>query len=128
MLILKMRQPVPHGILVWRIGKIDPMPASMLLFHFIVDGLVFAAPRPSLTPAEKDILVAAAACTKLLSRGFNSKQDFIHSQGEILMSNARCHVLVDCDYHDSQPDPKNTSLYLYKVVRKEASLLVLQCL
>ena len=79
-------------------------------------------------PAEKDILIAAAACTKLLGRGFDFKQDFIHSQGEILMSNARCHVLVDCDYHDSQPDPKNTSLYLYKVVRKEASLLVLHCL
>lgn len=78
--------------------------------------------------AEKDILVAVAACTKLLDRGFDFKQNFIHSQGEILMSNTRCHVLVDCDYHDSQSDPKNTSLYLYKVVRKEASLLILQCL
>ena len=79
-------------------------------------------------PAEKDILVAAAACTKLLGRSFDFKQDFIHSQGEILMSNARCHVLVDCDYHESQHDLKKTSLYLNKVVRKEASLLVLRCL
>ena len=77
-------------------------------------------------PAEKDILVAAAACTKLLGRVFDFKQDFVHAQGEILTSNARCHVLVDCNYHSSQPDPKNTSLYFYKVVRKEASLLALQ--
>lgn len=77
-------------------------------------------------PAEKDILVAATACTKLLGRNFDFKKDFIHSQGEVLLSNARCHVLVDCDFHDSQPDPKNASLHSYKVVQREASLSVLQ--
>lgn len=78
--------------------------------------------------AEKDILVAAAACIKLLDRRFDFKQNFIHSQEEILMSNARCHVLIDCNYHDLQSDSKNIFLYLYKVVWKEASLLILQCL
>ena len=77
-------------------------------------------------PAEEDILVAATACTKLLGRNFDFKKDFIHSQGEVLLSNARCHVLVDCDFHDSQPDPKNASLHSYKVVQRETSLSVLQ--
>lgn len=77
-------------------------------------------------PTEKDLLVAVAACTKLLGRSFDFKKDFIHSQGEVFLSNARCHVLVDCDFRDSQPDPKNALLHFYKVVQGEASLSVLQ--
>lgn len=77
---------------------------------------------------EKDILVIVATCIKLLDRAFNFKQNFIHFQEEILMFNVKCHVLINCDYHDSQSDSKNIFLYLYKVIRKEASLLILQCL
>lgn len=76
-------------------------------------------------PAEKDLFVAATASTNLLGRGFGFEQDFIHSEEEILKSKARCHVLVDCYYHDSQPDPKIIFLYLYKAVRRESLLLIL---
>ena len=85
----------------------------------------FRTDQISESSAEKNILVVAAACIKLLDRSFNFKQNFIYFQGEIFIFNAKCHMLINCDYHDSQPDSKNTSLYLYKVVRKEASLLIL---
>lgn len=78
-------------------------------------------PGPS---AEKDLIVATAACLKLLGREFDFGKDFIHSQGEVLQEKARCHVLVDCDYHDSQPNPKHAVLHFYRAVEDEATLLV----
>ena len=76
-------------------------------------------------PAEKDLLVAKAACLNSLGRDFDFGKDFIHAQGEVLQEKARCHVLVDCDYHDTQPDPQNAVVRFYRVVEDEASLLVL---
>lgn len=78
-------------------------------------------PGPS---AEKDLLVATAACSELLGRDFDFRKDFIHSQGELLEGKAPCHVLVDCDYLDSQPDPKDAVLHYYRVIGDEATLLV----
>lgn len=75
-------------------------------------------------PAEKDLLVATAACLKSLGRDFDFEKDFIHAQGEVLQENARCHVLVDCDFHDSQPDPKKTVIVYYCVTENGAALLV----
>ncbi|KAK3176895.1 hypothetical protein OEA41_008221 [Lepraria neglecta] len=75
-------------------------------------------PGPS---AEKDLLVATAACLELLGRDFNFERDFIHAQGEVLQEKARCHVLIDCDYHDSRPDPKDAVLRFYHVVEDEAT-------
>jgi len=82
-------------------------------------------PGPS---AEKDLLVATEACFKLLNRNFEFAKDFIHAQGELLQEKARCHVLVDCDYHDSQPDPKDAVVRFYRVVGDGATLLVLYIL
>ncbi len=76
-------------------------------------------------PAEKDLLVATAACLKLLGRDFDFEKDFIHAQGEVLQDKARCHVLVDCDYHDSQPDPRDAVLRFYQVVADQSTLSVL---
>lgn len=78
-------------------------------------------PGPS---TEKDLLVARAACLETLGREFDFAKDFIHSQGEVLQEKARCHVLVDCDYHESQPDPTNAVLHFYCVVEDGATLLV----
>lgn len=75
-------------------------------------------------PPEKDLLVATANCSVLLGRDFDFGKDFIHSQGELLHEKAPYHVLVDCDYHDFQPDTKDTILYYYRVVKDEAILLV----
>lgn len=79
-------------------------------------------------PAEKDLLVAAPACSKLLGRAFDFRKDFIHAQGELLQERARCHVLVDCDYHDSEPDPRKAFVRFYRAVGIENALLVLQTL
>ena len=76
-------------------------------------------------PAEKDLLVATAACLKLLGRDFDFEKDFIHAQGEVLQDKARCHVLVDCDYQDSQPDPRDAVLRFYHVVEDQSTLSVL---
>ena len=76
-------------------------------------------------PAEKDLLVAAGACLKLLGRNFDFEKDFIHAQGEVLQEKARCHVLVDCDYHDSQPNPGDATLRFYHVVKDESTLSVI---
>ena len=75
-------------------------------------------------PAEKDLLIAKAACLELLGRAFDFEKDFIHAQGEVLQERARCHVLIDCNYRDSQPDPKDAIIYFYHVVEDEAMLLV----
>ncbi len=79
-------------------------------------------------PVEKDLLVAAAACSQLLGRPFDFGKDFIHAQGELLQERARCHVLVDCDYHDSQPDPRKVVIRFYRVVGVENALSGLQTL
>ena len=76
-------------------------------------------------PAEKDLLVATTACLELLGRNFDFERDFIHAQGEVLQEKARCHVLVDCDYHDSRPDPREAILRFYHVEEDGATLLVL---
>ncbi|KAI4200155.1 MAG: hypothetical protein LQ350_004116 [Teloschistes chrysophthalmus] len=74
-------------------------------------------PGPS---AEKDLVVAKAACSKLLDREFGFAKDFIHSQEEIFQEEARCHVLVDCDYHDAPKlDAKDAVLHFYQVVVDE---------
>lgn len=73
-------------------------------------------------PAEKDLLVATAACLELLGREFTFEKDFIHTQGELLQDKARCHVLVDCDYHNSPPDPRVALLRFFHVVENEAAL------
>lgn len=73
-------------------------------------------------PEEKGILVAKAACSESLGRTFDFEKDFIHAQGEMLQQKARCHVLVDCDYQRSQPDPKNAVVQSYCVVEDEATL------
>lgn len=72
-------------------------------------------------PAEKDLLIATAACLKLLGRDFDFEKDFIHAQGEVLQDKARCHVLVDCDYQDSQPDPRDAVLRFYHVVEDQST-------
>lgn len=77
-------------------------------------------------PAEKDILVAGLACIQILGRNFDFGKDFIHAQGEILQEKARCHVLVDCDFHDRQPDPKEATVHFYHVIESETSLFVVQ--
>lgn len=53
------------------------------------------------------------ACSKLLGRKFEFEKDFIND------------VLVDCNYHDSQPDPKDALIRFYLVVEDKATLLVL---
>ena len=50
-------------------------------------------------------------------------RDFIYAQGEVLQEKARCHVLVSCDYHNTQPYPQNAVVRFYCVVEDEASLL-----
>ena len=40
-------------------------------------------------PVEKDLLVATAACLKLLGHKFDFKRDFIHAQGEVLQEKPR---------------------------------------
>ena len=66
-----------------------------------------------------------SACLNLLGRDFDFEKDFMHAQGEVLHKKAPCQVLVDCDYRDSQPDPKNAVVRFYRVVEAEATLLVL---
>lgn len=62
------------------------------------------------------------ACKKVLGRGFDHSKDFLHAQGEILQENAKCHVLVNCDYNNSQLDPKTTSLKCYSLVKSNPNL------
>ena len=78
-------------------------------------------------PAEKALL-AAVACSQSLGRAFDFRKDFIHAQGEVLQERARCHVLVDCDYHDSEPDPRKVLVRFYRAVGNQNALLVLQTL
>ena len=54
MFVLKTRQPFPHVILVWRIRKVGPSPASVLLLHYIVDRLASPALTPSLEVFAKE--------------------------------------------------------------------------
>lgn len=54
----------------------------------------FRPNRVPAPPAEKDLLVATAACSKSRGCEFDFEKDFIHVQGEVLPENARCHVLV----------------------------------
>jgi hypothetical protein len=72
-------------------------------------------------PVEKTLTVAGAACSKLLGRDFDSQKDFLHAQGEIFKEKAKCHVLVDCDYRDSEPNLKDVDLHCYRVEEGEAS-------
>ncbi|PVH91659.1 hypothetical protein DM02DRAFT_331499 [Periconia macrospinosa] len=58
--------------------------------------------------------VADAACRTALGREFDYQRDFLHSQGEICSANAPCHVLIDCEYHQSA-SPKNVTLHCYAV-------------
>ena len=76
-------------------------------------------------PVEKDLLIAIAVYLKLLGRDFDFEKDFIYAQGEVLQDKARCHVLVNCDYHDSQPDLRDTILRFYQVVADQSTLSVL---
>jgi hypothetical protein len=85
---------------------------------------IFIQFRTDLVPGEpvsKLLIVAGAACSKLLGRDFSDQQDFLYAQGEILAERARCHVLIDCDYHDSNPSLKDVDLYCYRVIEGEAS-------
>ncbi|KAL2063205.1 hypothetical protein VTL71DRAFT_5009 [Oculimacula yallundae] len=63
----------------------------------------------------KEVVVATAACLKVLGRDFDFKRDFLHAQGEIFKANSRCHILIDCDFGDSQPDLGCTELACYRV-------------
>jgi hypothetical protein len=84
---------------------------------------IFIQFRTDLVPGEpvkKPFTVAAAACSKLLGRDF--QKDFQHAQGEILQENARCHVLINCNYHDSEPDLKNVTLHCYRVIKGNTTL------
>ena len=63
--------------------------------------------------------------TARVGRNFDFAKDFIHAQGEVLQAKARCHVLIDCDYHDSQPDPRDAVLRFYHAVEDESTLSVL---
>ena len=85
---------------------------------------IFIQFRTGLVPGEpinKLLDVAGAACSKLLGRDFNDQQDFLHAQGEILAENSRCHVLVDCNYRDSNPILTDVDLYCYRVVEGKSS-------
>ncbi len=63
-----------------------------------------------------------------LGTSWNFRSHFIHAQGEDLQEKARYHVLVDCDYHDSQPDLKDAVVRFYRVLGDGATLLVLYIL
>lgn len=65
---------------------------------------------------------------KIFSSLQRFRKDFIHAQGELLQERARCHVLVDCDYHDSEPDPRKVIVRFYRALGIENALLVLQTL
>ena len=62
------------------------------------------------------------ACKKVLGRGFDRSKDFLHAQGEVLQENAKCHVLINCDYNNSQLDPKTVSLKCYSVMKGDTDL------
>lgn len=70
---------------------------------------------------QKNFVVARAACSKILDREFDHEKDFLHAQGEILNDSARCHVLVDCNYHNVPPKLEDVKLYCYQVKKAESS-------
>lgn len=73
-------------------------------------------------PTKKPVVVATAACLRSLNRSFDFERDFLHTQGEILKERARCHVLVDCDYRESEPELKNADLQCFRVVEGEPDM------
>jgi len=64
---------------------------------------------------------STAACSKILGREFDHEKDFLHAQGEILNDSARCHVLIDCNYHDVPPKLEDIELHCYRVKKAETS-------
>lgn len=74
-------------------------------------------------PAKKPVVVATAACLISSNRSFDFEKDFLHAQGEILQERARCHVLIDCDYRESEPDLKNADLQCFRVVEEGEPVL-----
>lgn len=77
---------------------------------------IFVKFRTDQVPADrKDFAVATAACSKFLGRDFDFERDFLHAQGEILKDHSRCHILIDCDFRDSQPDLGCIDLVCYQV-------------
>jgi hypothetical protein len=70
-------------------------------------------------PTKKPVVVATAACLMSLNRRFDFERDFLHTQGEILQERARCHILIDCDYRESEPDLKDADLECFRVVEGE---------
>ncbi|KFY21620.1 hypothetical protein V493_07258 [Pseudogymnoascus sp. VKM F-4281 (FW-2241)] len=83
---------------------------------------MYLANRVPGEPTKKPVLVAKAACSISLDRSFDFEKDFLHAQGEILQERARCHVLIDCDYRESEPDLKNVDLQCFRVVECEPDL------
>ena len=79
----------------------------------------------SKSSAEKDLLIVIAIYLKLLDRDFDFKKDFIHAQEEILQDKIRYHVLINYDYHDSQPNLRDTILRFYYVIANQSTLSVL---
>jgi hypothetical protein len=85
---------------------------------------IFIQFRTNLIPGEpmqKNFVVARAACSIILGREFDHEKDFLHAQGEILNGNARCHVLVDCNYRDVPPKLEDVELHCYRVKKAETS-------
>lgn len=66
-------------------------------------------------PDKKLKHVADAACSTLLGRTFDHQKDFLHSQGEIDHIDALCHIVIDCEYHNSSSAPEEVMLYCYAV-------------
>lgn len=85
---------------------------------------IFVKFRTDQVPSDrKDFAVASAVCSKFLGRDFDFGRDFLHAQGEILQDRSRCHVLIDCNFHDLQPDLGGIDLVCYKVAHdKEMQL------
>ena len=82
----------------------------------------FRTDRITGKPEQRAVIVANAACLKVLGRDFDFQKDFLHAQGEILKDMAPCHVLLDCDYHDYQSDLNKADLRCYRVVEGESGL------
>lgn len=71
----------------------------------------------------KWLVVAEAICLKVLGRAFDFDRDFLHAQGGLLEEKGRCNVLIDCDYKNSRPDPKDAVVRFYRVVTVDETTL-----
>jgi len=73
-------------------------------------------------PQREALRRATAACAIALGREYDHKKDFLHAQGDAFKENARCHVLLDCDYHDSTPDLATVPLRCFRMAKGENGL------